>query len=357
MTSQHPYQSLPSEAFWRSGVAQETPFAINQIWKPKFEINRLQKIATAGSCFAQHIMNELKKNNFTVLDLEPAPPGLPDQLHTKYGYSMYSARYGNIYSARQLNQLAKECLGYHQPKGYIWRKNGKFFDGLRPSIEPDGLDNKQQVIEHRQFHIEQVREMFKSLDIFIFTLGLTESWIHRASGTVFPIAPGTQAGRFNPRKHKFYNANFKQIKNDMNQFLSITNEIRGGKPFKMLLTVSPVPLTATASDTHVLVATMQSKALLRSAAAELCSRNLNIDYFPSYEIVNNPRLNSLSFADNLRTIRPEIVATVMRHFFEATGAENKKQSLPIATPSLDSNKIEDVQCEEALLDAFDSNRR
>ena len=352
MSPQHPYQLLPSEAFWRSGVTEETPFTINQIWKPKFEINKFKKIATAGSCFAQHITNKLKKYQYNVLDLEPAPPGLPMDLHGKYGYSMYSARYGNIYSARQLNQLAKECHGSHQPKGYIWRKNKKFYDGLRPAVEPEGLENKQQVIEHRQFHINQVRKMFESLDIFIFTLGLTESWVHRRSGTVFPIAPGTQIGNFNKGKHKFYNANFKQIIDDMRQFLSITNEIRGGKPFKMLLTVSPVPLTATASGKHILVATMQSKALLRSAAAELCEDNPNIDYFPSFEIVNNPRLHSLSFTDNLRTIRPEIVDTVMRHFFTATGASQETPKISIANQSSESTEKNDLQCEEALLDAF-----
>ena len=95
----------------------------------------------------------------------------------------------------------------------------------------------------------------------------------------------------------------------------MSKKIRGGKPFKCLLTVSPVPLTATASGKHVLASTIYSKSTLRSVAGQLFENQTHIDYFPSYEIVTNPRMHSTAFADNLRSVRDETVDNVMRHFF------------------------------------------
>lgn len=347
----NPYSDLPKSAFWKTGVAQENPYAIEGIYKKKFDIPANAKIATAGSCFAQHISRHLKKNGYNVLDVEPPPPGLPENLHQKFGFSMYSARYGNIYTVRQLLQLAQEVAGEWTPQNYIWERNGKFYDALRPAVEPEGLDSPEEVIEHRQFHISLVKELFETLDLFIFTLGLTEMWVHKESGTVYPTAPGTLIGEFNEDLYEFNNAQFNQIIGDFNLFQGVLKKIRCGKKFKCLLTVSPVPLTATASGRHVLTSTMYSKSTLRSVAGQLSTNQAHIDYFPSYEIVTNPRMHSIAFADNLRSVRDEIVETVMRHFFRehpAIQKENKNTILHQSTMKTE----EDIQCEEAMIEAF-----
>ena len=348
---QNPYSDLPKSAFWKTGVAQENPYAIEGIYKKKFKIPPKAKIATAGSCFAQHISRHLKKNGYDVLDVEPPPPGLPDNLHTKFGFSMYSARYGNIYTVRQLLQLAQEVVGEWTPQNYIWEKDGKFYDALRPAVEPEGLDSPDEVAEHRQYHVSRVKELFESLDFFIFTLGLTEMWVHKQSGTVYPTAPGTLAGEFDGQVYKFQNAKFKSIIGDFNRFQNVLKKFRGGKPFKCLLTVSPVPLTATASGKHVLQSTIYSKSTLRSIAGQLSSNQAHIDYFPSYEIVTNPRMHSIAFADNLRSVRDETVETVMRHFF-AEHPIIKSNIKKVDSPQQSMKTKEDVQCEEAILEAF-----
>ena len=347
----NPYSDLPKSAFWKTGVAQENPYAIEGIYKKKFDIPANAKIATAGSCFAQHISRHLKKNGYNVLDVEPPPPGLPENLHQKFGFSMYSARYGNIYTVRQLLQLAQEVAGEWTPQNYIWEKNGKFYDALRPAVEPEGLDSPEEVAEHRQHHISRVKELFESLDLFIFTLGLTEMWVHKESGTVYPTAPGTLVGDFDEQIYKFENASFTSILNNFKSFQDVLKKIKGGKPFKILLTVSPVPLTATASGKHVLASTMYSKSTLRSVAGQLSANNRHIDYFPSYEIVTNPRMHSIAYAENLRSVRDETVKIVMKHFFAEHGVLKQRKSSSIVTAP--SNKsIEDVQCEEELMEAF-----
>lgn len=340
----NPYTNLPKSAFWKTGVAQENPYAIEGIYKKKFDISPDTKVATAGSCFAQHISRHLKRNGYNVLDVEPPPPELPENLHQSFGFSMYSARYGNIYTVRQLLQLAQEVAGEWTPQEYIWEKDGKFYDALRPTIEPEGINSPQEVAELRSFHIARVRELFQSLDLFIFTLGLTEMWVHKESGTVYPTAPGIFAGEFDDNLYEFKNAQYGAIKRDFNQFQKVLKKIRGEQPFKILLTVSPVPLTGTASGKHILVSTIYSKATLRSVAGQLSTTHTHIDYFPSYEIVTNPRLHSSAYADNLRSVRDETVDTVMRHFFSEHPAL-------ISTIDSDERSL-DLQCEEALIDAF-----
>lgn len=347
----NPYSDLPKSAFWKTGVAQENPYAIEGIYKRKFKIPPKAKIATAGSCFAQHISRHLKKNGYNVLDVEPPPLGLPDELHQKFGFSMYSARYGNIYTVRQLLQLAQEVAGEWTPQNYIWEKNGKFYDALRPAVEPEGLDSPEEVVEHRQYHLSRVKELFESLDLFIFTLGLTEMWVDKKSGTVYPTAPGTLVGDFDEKVYEFQNPNFRLINIDMQEFFQVLKRIRGGKNFKIIFTVSPVPLTATASENHVLTSTTYSKSTLR-ATAGLWAEKSFVDYFPSYEIVTNPRMHSSAYTDNLRSVRDETVEVVMKHFFAEHSIIKKNEHQQ--APSQSSKKtLEDIQCEEAMLEAFE----
>ena len=175
-------------------------------------------------------------------------------------------------------------------------------------------------------------------------------WIHSASGTVFPTAPGTLAGDFDETTYAFKNAQFRDILQDFNQFQKTLKQLRGGKSFKTILTVSPVPLTATASGQHVLVSTSESKSILRAVAGQLCQKSKRIDYFPSFEIATNPRLHATAFASNLRSIRDETVDTVMRHFFSEHAPSKTKNPSP--NPE-DIHLVRDmIQCEEAIMETF-----
>jgi hypothetical protein len=352
MMKQNPYSHLPKPAFWKTGVAHENPYWIQGIYKKKFTILPQTKIATAGSCFAQHITRHLKVNGFQVLDAEPPPPGLPEDKHQDFGFSMYSARYGNVYSVRQLLQLAQEASGEWTPQDYVWMKNDKYIDGLRPAVEPRGLDSPEEVKKHRLHHISRVRELFRDLDLLIFTLGLTEMWVHKDSGTVYPTAPGAIAGEFDETIHEFQNARFNDIIRDFRKFQDAVRRIRGGKPFRILLTVSPVPLTATASGKHILQSTSYSKSVLRAAAEQLSAQQGIIDYFPSFEIVTNPRLHSTSFSENLRSVRKEAVENVMDHFFREHQAIINRKDCVSSNSKSDDGLSEDFRCEEALLEAF-----
>ena len=313
----HPYVGLPPECFWRTGVAQNGSTSIESIYQKRFTIEPEDQIVTAGSCFAQHITRELKSHSFQLLDLEPPPIELPCNLHQLYGYSLYSARYGNIYTAKQLLQLAKEAFSLRPMRVMSWKRGDQILDALRPTIEPDGYSCVSEMVAHREHHLACVRECFERMDVFVFTLGLTEAWCDLASGSILPVAPGVIAGVYDPAKTRFVNFSFLQILRQFERFLKILQKFRSDRELpKILLTVSPVPLTATASGRHVLLATTDSKAVLRAVASELQRRHENIDYFPSFEIINHPAKKNQFFDENLRTVSDIGVQSVMECFLQ-----------------------------------------
>ncbi|RJF67314.1 GSCFA domain-containing protein [Rhodopseudomonas palustris] len=351
--ARNPYHNLGRKAYWKSALSQDG-LPIN-IYRPKWPILPSDKIMTAGSCFAQHIGHQLRRRGFQVLDAEPAPENLPKQQYGQFGFGMFSARYGNVYTTRQLLQLLRESLGLFSPTDAVWQaKDGGFCDALRPSIEPSGFDSEDEVRRHREYHLRQVRDLMRQLDVFIFTFGLTEVWEHHPSGTVYPSAPGTIAGSFDPSRHRFRNLSFSEVLDDFEECRKL---IRAQQPnARFLVTVSPVPLAATATSNHVMVATSYSKSTLRSVAGLLADRYDDVDYFPSYEIITNSWSSTVHYTQNLRDVRPESVEHVMATFFAAHAHE------PIAplAPSVRSDSVldnlekaeDEIVCDEAILAAF-----
>lgn len=342
----NPYSDRPARNFWRQGVAQTSPLNIPDIYTAKWPLDPKWSVATAGSCFAQHIARNLRQNGSNVIDTEPAPNGLSDpDLRTRFGYGLYSARFGNIYTTRQMRQLFEEAAGVIPPSDHIWTRDGRYFDALRPNVEPRGLDSAEQVREHRAWHIARVRDMMKRTDLFVFTLGLTEAWVHSATGTVFPTAPGTIAGDCDPGLYHFNNFTFDDVLDDLTAALAVLRDVRGNT-VHTLLTVSPVPLTATAENQHVLLSTTYSKAVLRAVAGQMAAQDPLVDYFPSYEIVTNPAARGVLYAANLRSVTPQGVEVVMRHFFGAHPPVNE------GTAAAKCTDDEEPVCEEAMLEAF-----
>jgi hypothetical protein len=62
-----PYVGLNKKSYWRSGVADADPLLPDEIYLKKFDISIDEKIATAGSCFAQHIATRLRQNGYNVM--------------------------------------------------------------------------------------------------------------------------------------------------------------------------------------------------------------------------------------------------------------------------------------------------
>ena len=172
--------------------------------------------------------------------------------------------------------------------------------------------------------------------------------MHDPGGWVYPACPGTVGGHFDRDKHRFWNLSFSEVRSTLLETLERLWMARPG--LKVLLTVSPVPLTATISGQHVLSASAWSKAKLRAVAGEVADSHPAVDYFPAHEIVTAPASGEQMFEQNRRSVSDWGVARVMDAFFSAHGAGQPAESAAApsvhpATPAGD--------CDDAWAEAFE----
>ncbi len=348
----HPYKNLPETAFWRTAVADKNPLQMRGLWAPKFRINKADKIVTAGSCFAQHIGRALEDRGYHWFNAEPAPSGLPPAQRPAFNYGVFSFRTGNIYTARMLRQWLELAYAVSPPFDEVWEQDGRFFDPLRPMIEPGGFATPEEVRASRTAVLAAIRKAVTEANIFIFTLGLTESWQNTSKNVEYAMCPGTGVGQFDPENHVFVNHKMPDILADLT--VAITLMQTQNPELKVLLTVSPVPLTATASGQHALTATSYSKSVLRAVAGQLSAEMGMVDYFPSYEMITNPAYRGMFFAPNMRTVVEEGVQFVMQNFFDDQAAKfgEEKTITRKQKPKLRKSQQLDVICEEEMLSAF-----
>lgn len=343
MSTTHPYKNMDIKSFWRASVGTRHFADLEQLWEP-MRLTRQDRVATAGSCFAQHLGNNLAKRGARFLDVEPAHISFSSENEARrWGFSVYSARYGNIYTSRQLLQLFLEAHGERKPAELVWEKNERFYDAMRPGIDPVGQDDGEVVVRLREKHLAAVRRMFAELDVFVFTFGLTEGWESVSDRTMYPMAPGTVAGEYVPERYEFRNLGYSDVLGDMTTFWGHLKEVNPRA--RMLLTVSPVPLAATASGNHVLPATTYSKSVLRAVAGDLESQSEDISYFPSYEIISAPAARGMFFEPDLRNVNQFGVDLVMKHFFSGPLAAE----FPGVSPT--SEEDAELICDEEALDA------
>lgn len=308
----HPYKTLPDRAFWRRSVTDCIPSDIDPVGTFDLKITPTMKVATAGSCFAQHIARHLRNSGYNYYIAEAAHSLIPEHIAEEHGYGLYSARYGNVYTTRQLLQLIERAYGRFTPREDIWtHANGSVIDPFRPSVQPGGFASEFEMRGDREWHLSKVREMLENLDVFVFTLGLTECWKSSLDGAVFPIAPGVDGGAFDAERHIFQNLTVQDVVEDLSAVVRILRDVNPSA--QILLTVSPVPLAATAqTGAHVLAATTYSKSVLRVAADVVSQANGNVHYFPSYEIITSSASRGRYFATDLRNVTEEGVDHVMR---------------------------------------------
>ena len=344
----HPYVGLDSRAYWKTAVSALSPLAFEDIYRPKVEITRQTRIGAAGSCFAQHIGRQFKQRGYHYLDKEPAPPMMAQADRARFGYDIYSARHGNLYSMRQMVQLLRRARGEFTPAETAWEQDGRWYDPFRPAIQPGGFASRDELETDVAHHLAKVLELVNDTQLQVFTFGLTECWQTRADGAALPTCPGTVAGAWDADKYTFVNYDYGDVMADVDAFIALGREHNPQMEF--LFTVSPVPLTATATGGHVLPASVYSKSVLRAVCGALEQKHSFVDYFPSYELVASHPMRAMFFEPNLRAVSPVGVGHVMDTFFAAHGdtGEAVAGAGPAQTAAA---RAMDLVCEEEALEA------
>jgi len=344
----NPYSSFPPRQFWRTAISEQNVLGITDIHEGKFQLDRKGKIITFGSCFAQALSGALTRNGFRWTDYEPAPPMMFESSAREFGYGVFSARTDNIYTSSSLAQW----LGWafdpaSQDDEYI-QANGRFFDPVRPRIEPEGFASVEELFRAREQTLAAIRRAVTQAQVLIFTFGLTESWRHRVTGLLYQMCPGTQAGEFDADKHEWKNDRCSDVVADFDRALALMH--RHNPDVKVILTVSPVSIVATADiGKHVLTANTYTKSTLRAAAGELSMVHEQVDYFPSYELTATPPFRGMFYRPNLRRIAPAGVDFVVRAFFDAYFEEGSRAAdASVRQPEEESEPT----CAEMVLDYY-----
>lgn len=363
-SGRNPYAGAPKVQFWKDAVANVRSEDLDPVVHPKFAIARSDSVATAGSCFAQHIARTLGQSGFNYYVSETAGEDIPEADAKARNYGVFSARYGNMYTVRQFAQLFDRIDGRFQPVDRAWRrKDGKLVDPFRPQIEPAGFSDEAELLASREAHFESVRTLFSNSDVVVFTLGLTEGWRSKMDGAVFPLAPGVAGGQMDPDRYEFVNFSYEEIVDDLHRVIGHLSLRRPG--CRVLFTVSPVPLIATFEPKHALVATTYSKSVLRAAADAVARAYAHVDYFPSYEIITGSYNHGTYYDTDLRTVTEDGVAHVMRMFMRHYAEQGDTISAPAPAapapaapaPNVPDRKrtvLFDIVCDEEAIANFEA---
>jgi hypothetical protein len=352
-----PYRQIPAYSRWADAVGQVDSQAIDPHTEASFGITRDTRIATAGSCFAQNLSRALVQSGFHFHCVEPAPPWLEPAQRDEFNYGVFSARYGNVYTPRQLLQLFQRALGQFDPVEPAWvEPDGRVVDPFRPRIQRHGFASQDEMLADRTAHLAAVRAMMETLEVFVFTLGLTESWRSCEDGAIFPVAPGCGAGRFDAARHEFHNFRVHEVINDLTEALALLRSVNPRS--QVILTVSPVALQATMEPRHVLQSTVYSKSVLRTAAGEVAAAEPSVTYFASYEIATATLNNAHYFAADKRSVTSDCVDHVMRCFFRLFAPNVAPQTEPVArTDVVAPRPAAKVICDEdAIAEALAGQR-
>ena len=354
MTS-HPYRAQPDSAFWSRAITDG--FASRDLVQSGGTIlRRDDRVVSAGSCFASNLVPWLERSGITYIRTETVHPLFADT-EEHLGYRNFSAAYGNVYTARHLRQLLERATGAFAPVEDRWYVGDHVIDPFRPGLRfPARSDDEFDLLTAQ--HLAAVRSAFEQATVFFFTLGLTEAWVSVADGAAFPACPGVVAGAFDPTRHAFHNFTVAETVADVEGFVQL---LRGLNPtVRVILTVSPVPLVATATSDHVLTATTYSKAVLRAAAGELAAKVPGVSYFPAYEIVTGPQAPADFFLANRRDVSETAVVAVMEALLAglsppvsptpSVGGETAERSPSAAVSGVLSRRIAEAECDEVLAD-------
>lgn len=351
---EHPYKALPKRAFWKRAISEG--WDVESVADEGLLIRQGEVVASAGSCFASNIVPYIEQAGFRYFKINENGTVFGKLAEDNLGYSKFSAAYGNIYTVRQAAQLVKRALGRFKPEEARWILDDDLVvDPFRPGLKYPATSEREFELLTAQ-HLHNVIKVFASAQVFILTMGLTEAWVSTRDGAVFPACPGTIRGKFDPARHAFRNFTVAEVSSDLDEFIELVREINPS--IRFILTVSPVPLVATASGHHVLPATVYSKSVLRVAAAGAVRNHRDVSYFPAYEIVTGPQAPHDFFEADRREPTTKAIRHVMRAFLAHCETsyginDSRSYSVPLMPANMPSNPMPNSQELSHLLSEAD----
>jgi hypothetical protein len=293
------------------------------VCKPAFEVpfrlNPADKIFTIGSCFARNVEQVLMDRGFSL----PAREVLkkPEFIKThRMGWILNNYAAPSIYNEiawafDEEDYPAEELIAEMLP--------GKFVDlNFSPSLRPDS----KEVVDNRRRAIREIYRSSAECRVVIMTLGLSEVWFDRRTGTYLNVSPRPFMLRNEPTRFRLHVLSHAETLGYLIKAVDLLRK-HGRSDQHLILTVSPVPLMTTHRTQDVIVANTYSKSVLRAAAEEIVASYSSATYFPSYEsFVLSDR--KIAFVDDMLHTQMDLVSFNVGRMVDAyTASEETIASL------------------------------
>jgi len=248
---------------------------------PKFKLRRDDRFYAIGSCFARGLESALVKHKITVESA--APEFAKFQPANKEVSGLGFTNKYNTYSI--LNELRWALDPDAEfPRESIVQLTETTWDDphTAPTLE---FADFQETLERRVL-MQTVTERIRNCRAVIVTLGLAEVWRDVKADVFINRTPIPSLLKTEPDRYEFHLTGFAENLANLEAMHTLLTQY-GHPDVHIVVTVSPVPLMNTFSTMDIVVANTWAKSLLRAVAQEWAVAHANVDYFPSYEIVQN----------------------------------------------------------------------
>ncbi|MGE5207991.1 MAG: GSCFA domain-containing protein [Alphaproteobacteria bacterium] len=274
--SADPDDSNGKHAFQRLRRTLFTPYIV-----PKFKLRRDDIFYAIGSCFARGLENCLKSNGMAV---ESAAPEFSNLQAVKKGTSGlgFTNKY-NTYSILNELRWALDPNAKFPQNSVVPLTQTTWYD---PHTNPTLRFVTREETLARRALMQTVTKRITHCRALVVTLGLVEVWRDLKADVYLNCTPIPSLFKTEPNRYEFHLTTLSQNWANLEAIYELL--ARYGHPdFHVVVTVSPVPLMNTFSGMDIVVANSWAKSLLRAVAQEWALTHSNVDYFPSYEIVQN----------------------------------------------------------------------
>ncbi|HEX9425452.1 MAG TPA: GSCFA domain-containing protein [Pyrinomonadaceae bacterium] len=248
---------------------------------PKFKLRRDDKFYAIGSCFARGLESALVKHKITVESAAPEFAKLQPVNKELSGLG-FTNKY-NTYSILNELRWALDPDAVFPVDSIVQLTNTTWYDPhTTPMLD---LVGREETLERRAL-LQMVTERIKRCCAVIVTLGLAEVWRDVQADVYVNCTPIPSLFETEPDRYEFHLTGFADNLANLEAVHALLTQY-GHPDVHVIITVSPVPLMNTFSTMDIVVANTWAKSLLRAVAQEWAAAHANVDYFPSYEIVQS----------------------------------------------------------------------
>lgn len=276
-----------------------------------FSLSRDASFFCIGSCFARELedaIDALGLNALTrqrSLELIAADPELFSRVEGALGRPN---AFLNRYNSGSMVDLMEGVVANSDKYAALYSNGSeKFYDYhftrfLVALPEAEAKERRDKII--KMYH-----NAAKEADVFVFTLGLCESFYDLDENAYLNVTPDPRTARGHNIQFRFlgYQENLTYAR----RIISLVKDINPDAD--IILTVSPVPLDSTFTGEDIVVANTLAKSTLLAVAREVTAEEERCHYFPSYEMVTSSS-QELAWLWDKKHVSPNMVRHIMGRF-------------------------------------------